>query len=162
MNLLDFSNNLLNWLLLVVLLVWLWMKVTPGVFAARKESIESALKEAEQARLNSEQFLNEQKSRIADAEAEAEKILSEAKSVAATMAAEIKKQAEQEEAALKERIQQQIQAEMQMAKTEMRRRTATVAVRLAEAGLPSAITDSSRGRLHDEFVKQLESGGVKT
>lgn len=162
MNIFDFSNNLLNWLLLVILLGYLWARVTPALFDARAERIESSLEEAEKARKEAEKFLSEQQARIADAESEADKILSEAKGVASTMADEIRKQTAAEEASLRHRIKQQIDAEKQMAITEMRGRTATVAVMLAGASLPDAITDSARGRLHQEFVAELENGGIKS
>ena len=156
-----FSNNLINWILLMVILAYMWAKITPGIFAARKERIDAQLNEAEQARREGQEFLKKQEAIIANAEEETKKILEEAKSAAATMAADIKKQSEVEEKSLKERIEQQIKAEQQQAITEMRSRAATVAVRLAEASLPGAITDSAKSRLHNQFVDQLESGGIK-
>lgn len=157
-----FSNNLINWLLLVVLLIYMWMKITPAIFASRKDKIETAIKEAEQAKLEAENFRKEQESRVANAEAEASKILDEAKKVAGDMAADIKKQTELETAALAKRIDEQIKAEERMAITEMRSRAATVAVRLAEASLPGAITSSAKSRLLNQFVEQLEGGNVKS
>ncbi|MBX9571647.1 MAG: F0F1 ATP synthase subunit B [Candidatus Obscuribacterales bacterium] len=151
-----FSNNLINWLLLVVILIYMWMRLTPPIFAARKEKIDAAMREAEQARLEGEQFQKEQEARIQNAEAEAAKILDEAKKVAADMAADIKKQTETESAALIKRIDEQIEAEKRMAITEMRSRAATVAVRLAEASLPGAITGSAKSRLLNQFIEQLE------
>lgn len=157
-----FENNLINWIILMFLLIYGWARITPGIFAARKERIDAALKEAEQAKLEGQEFLKKQEAIIANAEEETKKILEEAKQAAATMAADIKKQAAAEEKSLKERIEQQIKAEQQQAITEMRSRAATVAVRLAEASLPGAITDSSKARLHNQFVDQLESGGIKS
>ncbi|MBX9685285.1 MAG: F0F1 ATP synthase subunit B [Candidatus Obscuribacterales bacterium] len=156
-----FSNNLINWLLLVFLLAYLWSKVTPAMFAQRKEAIESALKEAERARQEATEFAKQQEERVANAEIEAAKILDEAKKLAAEMKAEIEAQTENEAKAMKERIHQQIKAEQQLAITEMRSRAATVAVRLAEASLPGAITSSSKDRLHNQFVEQLDNGGIK-
>lgn len=153
-----FSNNLINWLLLVVILIYMWMRITPAIFAARKEKLEAAMREAEQARIEGEIFQKEQEARIQNAEAEAAKILEDAKKVAADMAADIRKQTETESAALTRRIDEQIEAEKRMAITEMRSRAATVAVRLAEASLPGAITSSAKSRLLNQFVEQLESG----
>jgi F-type H+-transporting ATPase subunit b len=153
-----FSNNLINWLLLVVILIYMWMRLTPTIFAARKEKIDAAIREAEQARIEGEQFQKEQEARIQNAEAEASKILEDAKRVAADMAADIKKQTELESAALSKRIDEQIEAEKRLAITEMRSRAATVAVRLAEASLPGAITSSAKSRLLNQFVDQLDAG----
>ncbi len=156
-----FANNLINWLLLVAILIYMWMKITPGLFESRKERIESSLKEAEKARLEGQEFLKAQQARIANAEEETKQILEDAKKLAQTMAEDIKKQTENEEKSLKERISQQIEAEQQLAITEMRSRAATVAVRLAEASLPGAISSSSKSRLHNQFIEQLENGGIK-
>lgn len=153
-----FENNLINWLLLVGFLIYLWSKVTPGMFAARKEAIENALSEAEKAHKEGQEFLNQQKARIENAEHESEKILEDARKVAAEMKAEIAVQTENDAKALRERITQQIEAEKQQAFTEMKSRAATVAVRLAEATLPGAITSSAKSRLHAQFIDQLESG----
>lgn len=153
-----FENNLINWLLLMAFLVYLWMKVTPAMFAGRKDAIETALKEAEQAHKDGQEFLNQQKTRIDNATHESEKILEDARKVASEMKAEIAAQTENDTKSLRERITQQISAEKQQAFTEMKSRAATVAVRLAEASLPGAITSSAKSRLHAQFVEQLETG----
>jgi ATP synthase F0 subunit b len=155
-----FENNLINWLLLVGFLIYLWLKVTPAMFAGRKEQIENALKEAEQAHKEGQEFFNQQKARIENAEHESEKILAEARKVAEEMKAEISAQTKTEIESLSHRIDQQIKAETNQAKTEMRRRAATVAVRLAEASLPGAITSSAKSKLHSQFIGQLESGKI--
>ncbi len=51
-----FENNLINWLVLVVLLVILWNKVTPPMFAGRKEKIENSLREAAEAKAQGDAF----------------------------------------------------------------------------------------------------------
>ena len=155
-----FSNNLINWILLVVILVYMWMRLTPGVFAAREEAIKNALGEAERARAEGEKFRIEQEARVQNAEIEATKILEEAKKVAADMAADLKNSTSVETESLRKRIDEQIEAEKRLAITEMRSRAATVAVRLAEASLPGAITSSSKSRLLKQFVDQLETDGA--
>lgn len=156
-----FENNLINWIILMLLLAYMWAKVTPGIFAARKARIDASLNEAEQARIEGLEFAKKQEAIIANAEEELKKILEDSKQVAATMSAEINKQTEIEVKSLRERIDQQIANEQQQAITEMRSRAATVALRLAEASLPGAITDSAKARLLNQFVDQLESGGIK-
>jgi F-type H+-transporting ATPase subunit b len=156
-----FSNNLINWILLVLILGYMWMKITPAMFAERKNKIDGALNEAEKARVEGQEFFKKQEARIANAEEESKSILEDAEKMAAVMKAEIEKQTETETKSLSDRITQQISAEYQQAITEMRSRTATVAVRLAEASLPGAITDSAKSRLLGEFVEQLDNGGLK-
>ncbi len=103
-----FSNNLINWLVLIALIAWLAQKQLPGLFAARKESIETTLKEASQARAEGQAFLEAQQKKIANAEKEAEKILVEAKEMAEQMRAQAAEQTKKEIADLSLNIEQQI------------------------------------------------------
>lgn len=156
-----FHNNLINWLLLVAILIYLWMRITPAIFKARKDGIETALLQASESRKEGQAFLEEQRKKIANAEQEAESILVEAKKVASEMKQQIAEQTAKESQDLKHRIEQQIEGERRLAVTEMRSQAATVAVRLAETTLPGAITQSAKSRLLGEFVEQLDTVGSK-
>ena len=161
-SLFDFSNNLLNWLILVVLLVILWVKVMPGVFKDRKDRIDNALEEAKRARTEGQDFLRQQEARIANAEKEADTILVEAKEMATKLKTQLSEDMKKDAEALQKKIEQQIATERQMAITELRSQAAIVAIRLAEASLPGAITPNVKGGLMDQFVKQLDTiGGGK-
>ena len=154
-----FESNLINWLLLVAFLVYLWMKFMPGIFKDREDRITTALREAEQARLEGRKFQEEQQTRIANAEKEAENILVEAKQMAERMKTEMSVEMRKDADSLQKKIDQQIATERQMAITELRSQAATVAIRLAEASLPGAITPNVKNGLQDQFIKQLDSIG---
>lgn len=156
-----FENNLINWLLLLAILVYMWMRITPALFKKRQDGIEAALNEAALSRKEGQAFLDEQRQKIENAEHEAESILVEAKRVASELKEQMSKDAAKESEELKERITQQIAGERRLAVTELRSQAATVAVRLAEATLPGAITDSAKNRLLSEFVEQLDTVGAK-
>lgn len=156
-----FANNLINWIVLVILLGILWAKVTPAMFASRKEQIETALREASAARQEGQNFLKEQEVKIANAEKDAEQILVEAKRVASEMRAQIANDTKAEAEEIRKKIEQQIASEKHQAVTEMRSQAATVAVRLAEATLPGAVSDTARKRLLGEFIQQVDTIGAK-
>lgn len=156
-----FGNNVINWVLLLVFLGWLWARVTPSIFASRKERIENSLREAEAAKKEAQSFLTQQEQRIANAEKEAEQILVDARKVADEMRTQIATETKTEAENIRKRIEQQVIAERQQAITEMRSQAATVAVRLAEATLPGALTETSRKRLLGEFIEQVETIGTK-
>lgn len=156
-----FANNLINWILLVFLLGVLWARVTPAMFASRKDRIESALREAEAARVEGQTFLKEQERKIENAEKDAEQILVEARRVAEEMRVQMAADTKTEAETLRKKIEQQIASERQQAITEMRSQAATVAVRLAEATLPGAVSDSARKRLLGEFIQQVDTIGAK-
>ena len=151
-----FDNNVINWLLLVALLAWLASKQLPSLLAARKEGIETGLKEAAQARAEGAAFLEAQQAKIANAEKEAEMILVEAKQMAEQMRAQAEEQTKKELADFAAKVEQQIAGERQMAITQLRAAAAKAAVRLAEATLPAHITDATRDRLMSQFFQQLE------
>lgn len=156
-----FHNNLINWLLLVAVLVYMWMRITPAIFKGRQDDIETALLQAAESRKEGQAFLEEQRKKIENAEHEAETILVEARKVASEMKQQIVDQTAKDSQDLKHRIEQQIEGERRLAVTEMRSQAATVAVRLAEATLPGAITSTAKSRLLGEFVEQLDTVGSK-
>ena len=157
-----FENNLINFIVLAVLLGILWQRVMPGVFAARKERIERDLTEAKRIQREGEEFYEQQKVRIANAEKEAELILVDAKRVAEQMKEQITQQTKKDAEDLEKKITQQIATQRQMVITELRSQAATVAVRIAEASLPGAITGKVKQGLQDRFIKQLDSVGSNT
>jgi len=153
----DFENNLINWLVLVVLLCILMARVMPAIFQSRKESIETALSEAAQARANGAAFLREQESKVSNLEKEADAILVEAQEMAERMKQEMQAQTAKDMAELRTRIEHEIAGERQLAISQLRTATSKAAIALAEIALPSAITDSAKARLTDQFLQQLEA-----
>ncbi len=153
----DFSNNLINWLVLVALIIWLCSKTLPGVFANRKQSIENELSEAARARAEGAAFLKEQEAKLANAEKEADQILVEAKQMADSLRQEIEQQAEKEAAELKNRLEQEIVNHRQQAVLHLRTAATKAAITLTQATLPEAISAQTKRRLMDDFVQQVET-----
>jgi F-type H+-transporting ATPase subunit b len=154
-----FKNNLLNWVVLVILLGILWAKNMPKVFEGRRRKIETAINEAAAARSEGQKFITEQRTRIENAEKEAAQILVEAKQVAERMKLDIAEQTKKDAADLEKKIGQQIATHRQMVITELRSQAATVAVRLAEASLNGAITGNIKQGLQERFITQLDQIG---
>jgi F-type H+-transporting ATPase subunit b len=156
-----FENNIINWIGLVILLVYLWRKTMPQVFAARKERIESALRDAATARQEGQDFLVQQEQRLLNAKGEAEQILAEARAVAESMKAQIAEQTKADAQELSRKLEQEIVAQKQIALTELRSQAASAAIKLAESILPAAMTPSAKARLLSQFIEQLETVGGK-
>jgi F-type H+-transporting ATPase subunit b len=154
-----FRNNLANWIVLVILVAILWSKNMPKAFADRRRKIQTALDEAARAKEEGAQFLSSQKQRIDNAEKEAEQILVEAKQVAERMKIDIAEQTKKDAVELEKKIEQTIQTHRQMVITELRSQAATVAVRIAEASLPGAITSNVKQGLQERFISQLDQVG---
>jgi F-type H+-transporting ATPase subunit b len=151
-----FENNLVNWLVLVALVIWLCSKYVPPLLQTRKQRIENALSEAANAKSESLAFLQAQQTRVANAEQEAQNILSEARKIAQDMAAGIKAQTTKDLAALKHNIKMQLENERRLAVTQLRSAAAKAAIRLSSQQLPDAITDTMKSRLVGQFLEELE------
>jgi len=151
-----FENNLINWCVLIAGLYWLINKYLPPIFAAREESIKTALADAARARAEGETFLEAQKQKIANAEKEMDNILAEAVQVANQMRQQMEAQTQKEIADLSARIGQEIANERQLAISQLRSASARAAINLTKSALPAAITDGVKTRLLDQFVGELE------
>jgi F-type H+-transporting ATPase subunit b len=155
-----FRNNLANWIVLAILLGVLWQKNMPKLFDDRRRKIDTALADAARAQEEGKRFIAEQTTRIENAEKEADKILVEAKELAERMKIDIAEQTKKDSADLEKKIEQQIATHRQMVITELRSQAATVAVRIAEASLPGAITSSVKQGLQERFINQLDQIGT--
>lgn len=152
-----FENNLINWGFLVMIIFWLGSKFLPAVFQVRQTAIDRALKEATQARAEGLAFLEVQTHKILNAEKEAESILVEAKQVAQQMKQEMEAQTQKELADIQLRMSQEIAQERQLTLQQLRVQVARAAVKLAELTLPNHVTSSTKQKLLDEFLSDLEA-----
>jgi F-type H+-transporting ATPase subunit b len=156
-----FKDNLVNWIILALAVAFMWSKIMPGVFGSRRQKIKATLDEATRSKDEGKAFLEEQRARIANAEAESQRILVEARETAEAIRKQGAEDAKKDAADLERKLAQQIDTHRQMVITELRAQAAIAAVRLAEASLPGAITDSVKKGLQERFVTQLDSLGAK-
>jgi F-type H+-transporting ATPase subunit b len=151
-----FENNLVNWLVLVGLLIWLCSKYVPPLLQARKEKIEAALSEAAKTKTASIAFLEAQQKRLSAAEEEAKNILTEARQIAANMNADIVAQTKKDMAALEQNMKLQLENERRLAVRQLRSVAARAAIKLSSQQLSDAVTDSMKSRLLREFLEEIE------
>lgn len=156
---LDFQSNLVNWLILAGLIIWGWNKLIPSVVEKRARSINETIDAAEKARAEAEAFLTEQKSKVENAEAEAAKIIDEAKVVAEQMKKEMQAQTEKDIESLKQKFEAAIANERQVVVTETRKAAVKAAMQLSESYLKSNVSDAEKKQLLSQFIEQLDSLG---
>ena len=155
----NFQSNLVNWLVLAGLIVWGWNKIIPAVVEKRAKRINEAIDAAEKARAEAEEFLATQKARVENAEAEAEKIIDEAKVVAEQMKKEMQSQTEKDIESLKQKFDAAIANERQVVITETRKAAVRAAMQLSESYLRSNISDGEKKVLMNQFIEQLDQLG---
>lgn len=154
--LLDFKSNLLNWLLLVALLGWLYTKYVPPILRARKEQIDADLKAATDAREAAAKALDEQKQKVAKSDLEAERIIVEAKEEAAQLRDHIGSQTDKDLAELLRKFEGQAANERRLAISQMRQIAVKAAITLAEENMTQAMTEEKRSKLLNQFIEQLD------
>lgn len=156
-SLFDFQNNIINWILLAIGVVFLWNKHTPPMFETRKRNILTALEDAATARKQGEQLLLEQQKRVANAEQEAAQILAEAKTLAAELKQQIIEQTAHDIVDLEKKMENRILNERQLMITEMRSAAARASIELTKEVLPTLMNATVKKNLLNQFMEQLDS-----
>jgi len=158
-SLLDFRSNMVNWILLVILIVWAIKKYVPAFISQRQQAINNELELAANTRKEAEQALAQQKQKIEQATKEAEQIILEAKHAAKQMAEDLKQQTENDISDLRKKFELSAHNERQAAIVEMRNIVAKAAVQLAEENLRSTLTASNKTKIAQEFMGELGKVG---
>ena len=91
-----FENNVINWLVLIGFVIWIMSKNLPPMLKAREDNINLAISQAKEAREMAHNLLQKQESSVANAQAEEEAILSEARSLAEQMKVQIAEQTQKD------------------------------------------------------------------
>ncbi|MCC6976843.1 MAG: ATP synthase F0 subunit B [Candidatus Melainabacteria bacterium] len=152
-----FDNNFINWLLLLVFLGWLIQKNMPGVFKSRRESIECEIRAAALARQEGEAFLEEQRKKLANVEAETKQLIADAKTAAQQSAALIEEQTSKEMGEMLLKFESSIANEKQLLITEMRQAVVKAAVAISQEQLRGQVNDKVKGELLNKFMSQLDT-----
>ena len=160
MELLQPETGLIVWtvvtfaLLLGVLWKFAWNPIL-GALEAREEAIQSTIDDAERLQAEAEALLEEHEKKLAEARAEGNRILDEARQAGETMKQDILEKAREESDRMMERAERQLELETEQAIQTIRSRAAELAVEAAEKVLERSLTDADHRRLADEAVAEL-------
>ncbi len=154
---LNFKTNLVNWLILMGLIIWAWNKAVPGILDKRAKNIDEALNQAKASRQEAEKFLADHKARLANAEQEAAKILSDAKEVATQMKVDLEAQTERDMQALHQKFESSIANERQVLVNEIRTQAVHAAINLSRTWLSENMSAKAKEQLVNQFLEQLDT-----
>ncbi len=143
--------------MLLVFLGWLCAKNLPPVFASRRQSIENEIAAAKASKEEGEAFLEEQRKKIANVEAETKQLLAEAQKAAQLSASLIEEQTSKEMGELFLKFESSIQNERQLLVTEMRSAVVKAAVVISEEQLRNQVNDKVKGELLNKFMSELDT-----
>ena len=121
----------------------------------RAEKIRGSIDEAERARGEAQQILDQYQRQLADAKSEAGRIIEEARQAADKLRQDLKKQAETEVAELRGRAQEDIQAQVERAMADLHARVAELSIELAEKVVERNIDRETNLQLIENYINQV-------
>ena len=152
-----FDNNFINWLLLLAFLGWLIAKNLPPVFTSRRQSIEMEIASAKTSKEEGEAYLEEQRKKVANIEAETKQMIADAQKAAQLSASLIEEQTSKEMGDLFLKFESSIQNERQLLVTELRTAVVKAAVVISEEQLRNQVNEKVKGELLNKFMSELDT-----
>jgi F-type H+-transporting ATPase subunit b len=133
---------------------FVWPKVLKAL-QDREQKLEGDLVGAERARKDAELALAEYKTKIAEAQQEAGKVVAEARAAAEQVAAKVKQDAEQQAVQLRERATAEIAAAKEQALSEIYAQTAELSTQIASRILKREINAQDQQQLVSDSLAEL-------
>jgi F-type H+-transporting ATPase subunit b len=144
-------------LILFAIIVKVALPKLNATLAAREAALSGQLTQAEVTRNDADQVLAEYRAKLADAQAEANRIIEEGRRTAETIVADARTRAEAEAQALLQRAQSDIQAERDRALGAMRSELATLSIELAGKVVGQSLNSDAQRQLVEGYIDQLAS-----
>jgi len=159
----DINGGVILWTvgIFLVLLALLWWKGWPEILKMveeREHRIQKQLDEAEKARLEAQRLLEEHKKLVADGKAQAQEILSTAKSAAGKEREALLARTREEQELMLERARQDITAEKEKAIQALRREAVELSIAAASKLIEKNLTTESNRKLVSDYLAGLEKG----
>ena len=150
-----------NLAVLIGILVRVGRKPVSAFFASRAQSIRERIAQAEAARRAAEAKLAEMEARMSGLDREIGELRAAAESAAAEEARRLLAEAERDAEKIVSRARVEIQGMTRAAQLELRSHAAELSVGLAESLIRREINDDDRKRLFGRFVATIEKGKEK-
>ena len=160
MELLSADPGLIVWtivtflLLLGILWKFAWNPIL-GALDAREQAIQKTIDDAERLQAEAEAVLQEHQKRMAEARAEGNRILDDARQAGEHMKQDILEKARAESEKVLERAHRQMELETEQAIQTIRAQAADLALRAAEKVIERSLTDADHRRFADEAIAEL-------
>ena len=144
----------------IVLFVVMWKFALPSVrsmMETREERIRSDLERAESARTEAESTLVDYQRQLADARAEAGRIIDEARQAADQVRRDLLARADEDAAVLRARAEDDIRTATERAMAELRTRVSDLSIGLAERIVERSLDRDTQRALIDSYIDQVGS-----
>ena len=159
----DINGGVILWtvgifLILLGLLWWLgWPEILKMV-EEREHRIQKQLDEAEKARAEAQKLLEEHKKLVADGKAQAQEILSTAKSAAGKEREALLAKTREEQELMLDRARQDITAEKEKAIQALRREAVELSIAAASKLIEKNLSTDSNRKLVSDYLAGIEKG----
>jgi F-type H+-transporting ATPase subunit b len=157
---LDPNPGLLIWTIITfvtlvfVLRMFAWKPLLEAL-KKREEHVRSSIERAEFAKQEAERILEENRKQLANAEAEAHRILNEGRALGDKLKSEIVDQANQQSRRMVEQAKQEIERDKEAALSQLRNEVANLAIKAAEKILDETLDENRQRKLVDAYLKEL-------
>lgn len=153
------ETNLVNLVIIIGLLIYFGRKFLGNILGQRRSNIESEIAEAENQAKQAAATLADAQQKLAQAQAEVEKIRKQAEERAQKTKEDIIAKAKQEVERIKEGAVQDVNAERERAINQLKQQVAALALEKVESQLKSHLSeDSAQRKLIDASIGQLGGG----
>ncbi|MFN0088706.1 MAG: F0F1 ATP synthase subunit B [Acidimicrobiales bacterium] len=142
----------------LILLGAMWKVALPPIkkgMQARSDKIRNDLLAAEQARVEAEQVQAQYNARLADARAEAQRIIDDARQTADSLKADLQRRAEVDIAELRQRAAADVEASKAQALADVRGEVAALALGAAELVVERNLDASTQAQLIENYINTV-------
>ncbi|MGD2181035.1 F0F1 ATP synthase subunit B [Lusitaniella coriacea] len=153
LNILD--TNIINLAILIGVLFYYGRKIVSKTLSERRSRIEEAIRTAESRSKEAASALADQQQKLAQAQAEAERIRKASEESAKTVKASIAEQTEADIERVKATAVQELNSEQERAIAQLRQRVAELALERVESQLKETMDSSAQTQLIDRAIAQL-------
>ncbi len=156
-DMLEFIPMLIAFIILWIILAKFGWPIFNGMLEKRESTIREALKQSEEAKIESERVLAEYKKQLDDAKAQAAQIVADARETGEAVKADIQKKAQAEAAEMIEKAKTTIEAEKKAAIAELQASIADTSVDVAAKLIGSDLTEGEHRAIIEKYVKEAGS-----
>jgi F-type H+-transporting ATPase subunit b len=143
---------------IVFFFVWRWALPTINqTLEARQQAITGQLSQAEEAKKEAESLLADYKAQLAEAKAEGNRVIEEARQAGEQLKANIVARAEEQAAQTLTKAREEAQTEKARAMAEARREVGEISVELAERIVGGSLDNKMQKDLIERYLTELET-----
>ncbi len=156
-DMLEFVPMLVAFIILWIILAKFGWPMFAGMLEKRENTIREALKQSEDAKIESERVLAEYKKQLADAKAEAAKVVADARETGEAVRQSIQEKAQADAADMIEKARTTIAAEKKAAMAELQASIADTSVDVAAKLIGNDLTEGEHRAIIERYVKEAGS-----